>query len=371
MEAAEKVRRLLAEKTDVVRFDIGEPDFDTPRHISEAGTEAISKGFTHYTSPRGIPELRDALVHDLRQRNGLEAGTDQLVFYPGSKFAIFSVFSLLCEEGDEVIIEDPLWPTYASILEFLRAVPLRVQNWNEIEATSSVEGMISKITSKTKAVLVNSPSNPTGSTVPEREIARLLEECDKRGIPLILDRIYSALSYDGENSKVPAYDLEDGNLIIVSGFSKEFAMTGWRLGYSVASKNFTKLLCDFQENTTSCPASFVQKAAVAALTGPREWQTKMNSEYRERRDLMLQGIGQIPGWKCAPPPGAFYCFPSIPSSDSVSYSKKLLEEKYVSLIAGAHFGPSGEGHLRLSYTTSKDRIVEGMKRIKEFASEHE
>lgn len=231
--------------------------------------------------------------------------------------------------------------------------------------------MISKITSKTKAVLVNSPSNPTGSTVPEREIARLLEECDKRGIPLILDRIYSALSYDGENSKVPAYDLEDGNLIIVSGFSKEFAMTGWRLGYSVASKNFTKLLCDFQENTTSCPASFVQKAAVAALTGPREWQTKMNSEYRERRDLMLQGIGQIPGWKCAPPPGAFYCFPSIPSSDSVSYSKNLLEEKYVSLIAGAHFGPSGEGHLRLSYTTSKDRIVEGMKRIKEFASEHE
>ncbi|MHB8567472.1 MAG: pyridoxal phosphate-dependent aminotransferase [Nitrososphaerales archaeon] len=367
MGAAENVRKLLAQKKDVIRFDIGEPDFDTPLHISEAGIEAIKRGFTHYTSARGIPELQSALAHDLKTK-GLEAGSDQLIFYPGSKFSLYSIFSLLLDDGDEVIIQDPLWPTYASIIEYLHGKAVRVKDWNEENPSEfSVASFVEKITPRTKAVMLNSPCNPTGATVSPEDTQKLLEECDKKGVPLILDRIYSSITYDGTKDTLPSYDLERGNLIVVSGFSKEFAMTGWRLGYTAASRSFTKLLADYQENTTSCPASFVQKAAVAALTAPRDWQRKMNKEYEERRAIMISGISKIQGWKCVPPPGAFYCFARINSNDSVSYAKDLLSEKLVSTVAGAYFGDGGESHLRLAFTTPKERIREGLERIHAFA----
>ena len=367
MGAAENVRKLLAEKQDVVRFDIGEPDFDTPSHISQAGIDAIKNGFTHYTSARGIPELQNALVADLKSK-GLEAGKEHLIFYPGSKFSLYSIFSLLLDKGDEVVIQDPLWPTYASIVEYLGGKPVPVNDWNEDNPSSfSVEDYASKITSRTKAVLLNSPCNPTGATVSARDTQKLLDACEERGVPLILDRIYSSLTYDGTADTLPSYDIERGNLIVVSGFSKEFAMTGWRLGYTVASRSFSKLLADYQENTTSCPASFVQKAAAVALSAPRDWQKKMNEEYAARRATMLRGISKIPGWKCAPPAGAFYCFARIDSSDSVAYAKDLLAQKLVSTVAGAYFGRSGESHLRLAFTTSQQRIEEGMERIRSFA----
>jgi aspartate aminotransferase len=367
IEAAEKVRKLLAEKKDVVRFDIGEPDFDTPAHISKAGIEAIGKGYTHYTSARGIPELREVLSADLKGK-GLDTSGQQLVFYPGSKFAIYAAFSLLLDAGDEVVIQDPLWPTYASIIEYLGGIPVRVRDWNEENPREfPVERFVERIGTKTKAVLLNTPCNPTGALVPERDVSRLLFECDAKNVPLILDRIYSALCFDdGAENLLPSYDLEAGNLVVISGFSKEFAMTGWRLGYTVASKRFTTLLAEFEENTTSCASSFVQAAAVTALTGPREWQKEMNDQYRRRRDLMVRGICGIPGWSCSSPPGAFYCFPKIPHLDSLSYASGLLEEMCVSTVAGAPFGPSGESHLRLSYTTSEERIEEGIRRIKKY-----
>jgi aspartate aminotransferase len=246
-----------------------------------------------------------------------------------------------------------------------------VKDWDENNPRKfPVQEFEKKIGPRTKAVLLNTPSNPTGAVVPDRDVEGLLEVCDRKGVPLILDLIYSALCYDdGARESIPSYDLEKGNLVLVSGVSKEFAMTGWRLGYTVASRRFTKHLVDLQENTASCPASFAQKAAVAALTGPRDWQVKMNREYKERRDTMLRGISKIEGWKCEAPPGAFYCFPRINSDDSVLYSKGLLAEKLVSGVAGAYFGPSGESHLRLSYTTSKERISEGMERIKEYSEQ--
>jgi aspartate/methionine/tyrosine aminotransferase len=369
MGAAENVRKLLAQKKDIVRFDIGEPDFDTPSHISEAGIDAIKSGFTHYTSPRGIPELQSAMVADLR-RKGLEATPDQLIFYPGSKFSAFSVFSLLLNERDEVIIQDPLWATYSTIIELLGGKPVHVKNWNEDDPKDfSLDAFRAKFSEKTKAVLLNSPCNPTGAIVSIEDTHALLELCDSNGVPLILDTIYSALTFDGTKDELPTYNLEKGNLIVVSGFSKEFAMTGWRLGYTVASREFSKLLADYQENTTSCPSSFVQKAAAVALTAPRDWQKKMNDEYLRRRDAMISGISKIPGWKCAPPPGAFYCFARINSNDSVGYSKALLQEKLVSTVAGAYFGESGESHLRLAFTTSVPRINEGMERIRSFVEE--
>ncbi|MDG7007845.1 MAG: aminotransferase class I/II-fold pyridoxal phosphate-dependent enzyme [Nitrososphaerota archaeon] len=368
LEAANVVRELLARNEDVVRFDVGEPDFETPVSIKEAGIDAIKKGFTHYTSARGIPELRQALVAD-QKGMGLDVKPSNVAFYPGSKFALFSALSLLIDSGDEVMIQDPVWPTYGAIIEYLGGTPIRAGPWNDIRPSDfPLASFENKTTKRTKAILVNSPCNPTGAIIPMKQLEELLKMCARKKITLLLDRIYSALVYDGSPQKIPSCDIEEGNLVVISGFSKEFAMTGWRLGYTVSSKAFTDVLVDFQDNTTTCASSFVQKAAVVALLGDRSWQKEMNDEYRERRDAMVREIAKIPGWQCATPSGAFYCFPRIHESDSIAFSNSLLTEKRVSSVAGAHFGLEGEAHLRLSYTTPKQRIMEGMKRIRELVS---
>ena len=366
MAAAAAVQRAVQSGQDVVRFDIGEPDFDTPEHIREAGIDAIKKGFTHYTSARGIPELGSALVQSLRA-DGVDVKPSNITFYPGSKLGVYSVLSLLVGEGDEALIQDPVWPTYRTMVEYLGGTPTLVTAWEEKDPSSfPVENFVGKFSERTKAVVVNSPCNPTGAIAGRDRLEELAEACDAKGIVLVLDRIYSALTYDREPEKAPAADFSKGNFVIASGFSKEFAMTGWRLGYAVASEGLTDLLVSVIDNTATCAAAFVQKAAVAALTGERSWQKKMNYEYRTRRDTMLEEIEKVPGWSCVRPPGAFYCFPRVGRSDSASLSDALLKEARVSSVAGAHFGPSGEGHLRLSYTTSEERIVEGMRRIREF-----
>jgi aspartate aminotransferase len=367
--AGESVHKLLARNEDIVRFDIGEPDFETPRHIKKAAIDAIRGGFTHYTSARGIPELRDAIVVDQKAR-GLDLSPSNVAFYPGSKFGLFCILSLLVDAGDEVLIQDPVWPTYASIVDYLGGTAAGVASWRDDDpSTFSIESFRERVTTRTKAILVNSPCNPTGQVVDVGSLEELLAECRRRKITLILDRIYSALVYGRPTDRIPDCDLEEGNLIVTSGFSKEFAMTGWRLGYTISSAAFTDLLVNLQDNTTTCATSFVQKAAVAALTGDRSWQAKMNNEYQARRDAMVEGIGRIPGWKCLAPAGAFYCFPRINRQDSIAFASSLLNEAKVSSVAGAFFGRSGEGHLRLSYTTSRDRVIEGMKRIREFVAQ--
>ena len=366
MAAAAAVQEAIRRGEDIIRFDIGEPDFDTPDHIREAGIDAIRKGFTHYTSARGIPELGAALAQSLTA-DGMDVGPRNLAFYPGSKLGVYSLLSLLVGDGDEALIQDPAWPTYASIVEYLGGSPCLVNAWDEGDPDSfPVQRFVKKMTTKTKAVVVNSPCNPTGSVAKRRTLEELAEACSSRGVVLVLDRIYSAITYDGGPEKAPAADFENGSVAVVSGFSKEFAMTGWRLGYTVASKELTDLLVKVIDNTATCASAFVQKAAVAGLTGERSWQRKMNDEYRARRDLMLEEIGRVPGWTCARPSGAFYCFANMGRPESVALSDALLREAKVSSVAGAQFGPAGEGHIRLSYTTSRDRIAEGMGRIRRF-----
>lgn len=369
--AAEAVRAALRSNQDIVRFDIGEPDFDTPAHIREAGIEAIRSGFTHYTSARGIPELGEALAHNLKGA-GLDVTPANLTFYPGSKLALFSVLSLLVDPGDEALIQNPVWPTYRSIVEYLGGTPVEVRTWSDDDpGYFSVGDIVSRMTLKTRVVVINSPCNPTGGIVGERKLEELAKACDAKGIVLVLDRIYSALTFDGPPDRVPHVNIEGANFVVISGFSKEFAMTGWRLGYTVAAKGFTDMLVRIQENTSTCAASFVQKAGVAALTGERSWQRRMNDEYRSRRDTMVAEIAKIPGWSCATPPGAFYCFPKVGPGDSSALSDSLLRVAGVSSVAGAHFGTAGEGHLRLSYTTTRERIVEGVSRIRRFVESSE
>ena len=356
---------MLAKNDDVVRFDIGEPDFDTPAHIKEAGIAAIRSGFTHYTSARGIPELRDALVGDQKDK-GLDAGSSNIAFYPGSKLGLFCALSLLVDPGDEVLVQDPVWPSYGSIVEYLGGSPVEVGSWKgDQPSMPTAEAFESKITNRTRAVIINTPCNPTGAVVGYDSLEELVRICTARKVVLILDRIYSALTYDGSPDRIPSADLEEGYFVVVSGFSKEFAMTGWRLGYTIASRALTDALVNLQDNTSTCAPSFVQKAGVAALTGDRGWQKAMNDEYRARRDLMVDGIRRVPGWSCQPPAGAFYCFPRVADSESIALADSLLSRKRVSSVAGAYFGSSGEFHLRLSYTTSRDRIAEGMKRIRD------
>ena len=297
----------------------------------------------------------------------MDAKPSNVAFYPGSKFGLFSVLSLLVDSGDEVLIQDPVWPTYASVIEYLGGTPARIgPPDDDSQVNPPVESLEERITERTKAVLINSPCNPTGERVSNEQLEDLLRSCGRKGVALVLDRIYSALVYDGLPDSIPSCNIEDGNLIIVSGFSKEYAMTGWRLGYTIASEAFTDLLVNLQDNTSTCAPSFVQKAGVAALTGERTWQRAMVDEYRARRDIMIAEMGKIHGWHCPTPTGAFYCFPRINDTDSSAFASSLLEQRRVSSVAGAYFGPRGQGHLRLSYTTPRDRIVEGMRRIREF-----
>lgn len=365
LAAAENVRKLQSDGRPVFRFDVGEPDFETPQHVKDAAIEAIKNGFTHYTSAKGLPELRTAIASTYTGK-GIAVKPEHVTVFPGSKFALYSALSLLIEAEDEVVIQDPAWPSYASIVTFLRGSPIFVPAPMKKHFVPTIESFQKIITKRTKAVIINSPGNPTGAIYPKQLIQDLKEVCEKRGIIVISDEIYSALVYDGKTAPSPLEDPQAGDTIVVSGFSKEFAMTGWRLGYAIASTRISDLLSRFMENTATCPTSFVQKAAISALTEPRDWFNVMLREYQVRRDTMIQGLKRIDGWECEIPEGAFYCFPRTTFNNTRASEKAILEKKRVSVVAGAHFGTTGEGHIRLSYATSIDKIREGMALLKQY-----
>jgi aspartate aminotransferase len=364
LAAAEMVRELQSDGKPVFRFDIGEPDFDTPQHVKDAALEAIRSGYTHYTSAKGLPELRAAIANNYVAK-GVPVKPENVAVFPGSKFALYAVLSLLTDPGDEVMIQDPSWPSYASMITFLHGLPIFVPAPLEQHFVPTIHSFQERVTDRTKAVIINSPGNPTGAVYPRCLMSELRELCEQRRPVLISDEIYSALVYNGQ-APSPLEDPESDGVIVASGFSKEFAMTGWRLGYTVASRRVTDLLVRFMENTATCPTSFVQKAAVAALTGPRDWFTEMLAEYRTRREAMIEGLSKITGWQCGMPEGAFYCFPRTNFKDTRLLEKMLLEKRRVSVVAGAYFGPSGEKHVRLSYTTSRKNIRDGIELIRQY-----
>jgi len=273
--------------------------------------------------------------------------------------------------GDEVIIPDPAWPSYASIITFLRGVPISVPTKSENQHVPAIESFLNRINDRTKAIIINSPNNPTGAVYPKKLVEELRDVCEDRKAVLISDEIYAAIVYDCARAPTPLSDPESASVIVIDGFSKEYAMTGWRLGYAVASTRFSELLGRFQENITTCPTSFVQKAALAALSEPREWFQDMLAEYKRRRDIMVRKINEIQGWECSRPEGAFYCFPRTNFNDSRALEERLLQTKHVSVVAGAHFGSSGEQHVRVSYTTSEQNIKTGVELIKQYVEEQE
>lgn len=350
----------------IIHFEIGEPDFDTPEHIKNAAIDALKAGFTHYTPSQGIRELREAIADKIGEDYGVDIDPNRnIVVMPGAKPCIFAAMLALLDPGDEVIIPSPAYPIYESIARFVGANPILVPLREEEEFRLTVDAVLENITDRTKMIVVNTPCNPTGSMLFASDVKGIAEVARERNIYILADEVYSKIVFE-----TPHYSfLEefDDNIVVVDGFSKTYAMTGWRLGYAVANSTLIEYMTKLQINIVSCPVAFVQKAAIAALKGPQDCVKSMVEEYRSRRDLIYDLLRRIEGVRVVKPKGAFYIFPNISSYGlkSRDLMEYLLSEARVAVLHGTAFGEYGEGYLRFSYALSKNDIVEGLKRISE------
>ena len=367
MVMAEKAREMELKGRKVYRLDIGEPNFDTPAHIKEAAVKAIREGFTHYTSSRGILELREAISEDLETR-GIDADPkDEILVTPGAKHAIYCACLSTLDPGDEVLVLSPTWPTHFQCIEIAEARAIEVPCGEDYSLNE--EELKARITGKTRMILMGSPNNPTGGVLNEEEVKAIVDIADDHDLLILSDEIYDRLVYGDFKPLSPA-SLEDGRdrTIVVNGFSKTYAMTGWRLGYAYANGEIIEAMARIQQSTTTCPVSFVQKAGVAALRGPQDQVEKMVEEYDRRRRFIFEKLSEIEEIRCVMPQGAFYIFPDISSLNmsSSEFCLRLLEEAGVSTTPGSIFGECGEGYVRVSYASDIQIISEGIKRIKEF-----
>jgi len=363
----QKAKMLEREGYDVIHFEIGEPDFDTPEHIKEAAIKALREGYTHYTPSPGILELREAISEYLEEEFKVEYSPDEIIATPGGKAAIFYALTTVVEEGDEVIIPDPAFPAYESVIRFLNAKPVFVRLKEENDFRMIPEDVEAKVTDKTKAVVINSPHNPCGSVLTRSDVEGLAEIALRHNLVLITDDVYHKIIYDGfEHESVVSIPEVRDRVLLLNSLSKTYAMTGWRIGYIAADRRFIERMVVLQNNLVSCLPAFVQKATVAALRGPQDFVKKMIDEYRRRRDVIVDGLNRIRGFKCKKPLGAFYAFPNIKGvgMDERELVEYLLKEAKVATLHGSAFGPGGEGYLRFSYATSIDLIKAGLERIK-------
>jgi aspartate aminotransferase len=369
-----KAKALQKEGRDIIGFGAGEPDFDTPDNIKAAAIRAIQEGFTKYTPVGGIDELKDAVIEKLRKDNGLVYKRSQIVASTGAKHTLFNMAQVLFGQGDEVIIPAPYWVSYPDIVLLADATPVIVDA-SEPEGFKLTPSKLQKaITAKTKALILNSPSNPTGAAYTFDELKALAEVLSGSEIIVISDDIYEKVVYDDFrffNMANVSEEMKE-KTIVVNGLSKSHAMTGWRMGYAAGPDNVISAMTEIQSQSTSNPTSIVQKAAIEALLGDQSFIPKMVAEFKKRRDAIVRALNGIPGITCAMPPGAFYVFPKVSAlygknykgktiSTSNDFSEFLLDEANVAVIAGGAFG--NDAYIRLSYATSMELIVEGMKRI--------
>jgi aspartate/methionine/tyrosine aminotransferase len=364
-EVLARARELEAQGRSIVHLEIGEPDFDTPKHIVDAAVEALRSGKTHYGPSTGLPELREAIAADFTKRRGTRIAADQVTVLAGGKPAIFFPLLALLDEGDEAIYPNPGFPIYESMIEFsgAKAVPLPLRESNQFR--TDVDELKRLITPKTKLVIVNSPHNPCGSVLKPDDVKRIAELCAEKGIWLFSDEIYCRIIYE-EQHATPLQWGDRDRIIVLDGFSKTFAMTGWRLGYSIAPAELATRIARLQTNCNSCPATFSQIAAVSALNGPQDEVDRMVREFKQRRDVVVKGLNAIPGVSCITPHGAFYAFANIQKTGMASrdLQRALLDEAGVGTLSGTAFGRHGEGFVRLSYANSVANLEEALRRMK-------
>ena len=358
-------RALEAEGRKVIHLEIGEPDFDTPAHISEAAARAIRDGHTHYCPAPGLPELREAAAGFFARTRGVEVPADRIVVTPGSKPVMFFALLALCQEGDEVIYPDPGFPMYESIAAFAGAttVPLPLREENAFRPDPAE--LASLVTERTRMVFLNSPHNPCGSAIPRDDLEGIADVVRDRDLYVFSDEMYWAIRYGDKHTSIAELEGMRDRTILLDGCSKTFAMTGWRLGFAALPDAIVEPVTRLIINSVSCTAAFTQIAAVAALTGPWEPIEQMVGEFRRRRGVILEGLRAIEGISCLEPDGAFYAFPNVKplggsGRDLVRY---LLDEAGVATLWGSAFGPGGEGYLRLSYANSEENLRAALEAI--------
>jgi aspartate aminotransferase len=365
-EAAARARALEATGRSVIHLEIGEPDFDTPANIREAAKRALDQGATHYTPTVGIPELRAAIAADASARKGFAVTPDRVVVTPGGKPVMFFAILALIGEGDEVIYPDPGFPIYESMASYVggKAVPCPIRQENGFRLDPAE--LASLVTSRTRLIIINSPANPTGGVSTREDIEQIAAVAREHELVVLADEIYGRILYEGEHVSIASLPGMAERTIVLDGFSKTYAMTGWRLGYGIVPEPLVTPFSRLLVNSVSCTNAATQWAGVEALTGPQDSVDAMVAEFRVRRDLIVDGLNSIPGVKCLLPAGAFYAFPDISGTGltGAELTEKLLFEGGVSVLAGTAFGNVGKNHLRISYANSRANLQEAIVRMR-------
>ena len=369
-EVLARAQALERKGRNVVHLEIGEPDFDTPKHIRDAAVRALDEGWTHYGPSAGLAEMREAVAQDVSRSRGIPVSADEVVVTPGGKPILFFTLFALLEEGDEAIYPNPGFPIYESVIRFAGAKPVPLRLREENNWAFDPDELDRLITPRTKVLVLNSPHNPTGGVLSTAALDRVAAAARKYSFSILSDEIYSRLVYEGEARSLASYPGLKERTIILDGFSKTYAMTGWRLGYGVMDTALAKHVARLMTNCNSCTASFVQRAGIAALQGPQEPVEAMVEEFRVRRDRLVAGLNELPGVRCRMPGGAFYAFPNITGTGMTSQQMAdgLLEDAGVAVLSGTAFGSFGEGYLRLSCANSLGNLEKALERMHEFLS---
>ena len=369
-EVLARARMLEAEGMDVIHLEIGEPDYDTPENVVRAGVDALSGGFTHYGPSPGLPDVRARIAREVADTRGISVSGDNVVVTPGGKPIMFFVLLALAEHGDEVLYPNPGFPIYESMINFAgaEAVPMPLREDSDFNV--DVDEVAEQITPATKLMIINSPNNPCGSVMSREELRALAELAVERDVMVLADEIYSRFLFEGEHHSITAFPGMAERTIILDGFSKTYAMTGWRLGYGVMPLELVEPISRLMTNSVSCTASFTQMAAIEALDGPQDDAYGMVDEFKRRRDLIVDGLNAIPGIRCAMPKGAFYVFPNVEGTglSSVEFADRLLQEAGVASLSGESFGEYGKGYVRFSFANSAENIQKALERISGFVA---
>jgi aspartate/methionine/tyrosine aminotransferase len=367
-EVLAKAKALERQGKKIIHLEIGEPDFDTPKNIKDAAVKALYEGHTHYTPSAGIPELREAIAEDVSKTRNIEVDPDEVVVTPGAKPIMFFAILACVNPGEEVLYPNPGFPIYESVINFVRAKPVPIPLLEENDFRVDTEYVKEKITKKTKMIILNSPENPTGGILTKGDI-KVIADCiaDRDDVVVLSDEVYNRIIYEGKHESIASLPGMKEKTIILDGFSKTYAMTGWRVGYGVMRKDLAQKIAQLMTNSNSCTCAFIQVACIEALKGPQDATEKMVAEFKRRREVIVSGLNKIKGVTCKKPHGAFYVFPNIKGTgmSSQKLSDYLLNEAGVAVLPGTSFGKYGEGYLRLSFANSIENIQEALNRMSE------
>ncbi len=367
-EVLAKARRLEAEGMDVIHLEIGEPDFDTPDNIVEAGVQALRRGETHYGPSPGFPDVRASIADEISRTRNISVTGDNVVITPGGKPIMFFIMLALVDYGDEVLYPNPGFPIYESMIRFAGGVPVPMQLHESLDFNINIEEVASQVTDKTKLMIINSPNNPCGSVLTKEQIEALADLARENDLIVLSDEIYIRFLYEGTHHSIASIPGMPERTIILDGFSKTYAMTGWRAGYGVMPLELVEPISKLVTNSVSCTASFTQYAGLEAINGPQDNPNSMVEEFARRRHIIVDGLNAIEGIRCATPKGAFYAFPNIEGTglSSRDFADRALEEAGVACLSGESFGEYGKGFVRFSFANSTENIQRALGRIERF-----